>query len=435
MSKRASLSLVVTNNKSPISSVITSSSDSGSRSPSPADLRRAQPQSETRVQMDDSANRGMSNNLQKSGPISTPVSLAEPRSPTFTSLPQIPTSPKNGPKHAREQSRSFFANLKASKSTNRVHQVEPTIRQVSEDTSGSKAPTKENTFYSIRRSPGSTPDLSLSAFNHSSSEISDGGLLSLDGGDLEHTDAACLEAQSEGHTTSRPPVGTSVLSDSVVNTTSSEAYSGRRNKPRFAQLLTRTRSMRMDDTGGRRPKPTTPSRITVPVHLSELDAEIDLGGMRTAPLQRDRDQSFPDVGPSIIRNRSTDRQTPSKNQATVPLGTLNNHPAEAPLAEAPLVSVPGSTREGNGSHILTHLKNSSSKAAGGLGKASKGIFNKMTRSGSSTGKDGVEDRYVFKVISLPLVEQTRKTRIAKRLEDSKDKTEFWMPALPWRCIE
>ncbi len=430
MSKRASLSLVVTNNKSPISSVITSPSNSGSRSPSPADLRRAQPQSETRVQMDDSANRGMSNNSQKSGPISSPVSLAEPRSPTFTSLPQIPTSPKNGSKHAREQSRSFFANLKASKSTNRVHQVEPTIRQVSEDTSRSKAFTKENTIYSIRRSPGSTPDLSLSAFNHSSSEISDGELLFLDGGDLEHTDAACLEARSEGHTTSRPPIGISVLSDSVVNTTSSEAYSGRRNKPRFAQLLTRTRSMKMDDTGGRRPKPTTPSRITVPVHLSELDAGMDPGGMRTAPLQRDRDQSFPDVGPSTIRNRSADRQTPSKDQATVPVGTLNNLPAQAPL-----VSVPGTTREGNGSHILTHLKNSSSKAAGGLGKASKGIFNKMTRSGSSSGKDGVEEYSVFKVIRLPLVEQTRKTRIAKRLEDSKDKTEFWMPALPWRCIE
>ncbi len=430
MSKRASLSLVVTNNKSPISSVITSPSNSGSRSPSPADIRRAQPQSETRVQMDDSANRGMSNNSQKSGPISSPVSLAEPRSPTFTSLPQIPTSPKNGSKHAREQSRSFFANLKASKSTNRVHQVEPTIRQVSEDTSRSKAFTKENTIYSIRRSPGSTPDLSLSAFNHSSSEISDGELLFLDGGDLEHTDAACLEARSEGHTTSRPPVGISVLSDSVVNTTSSEAYSGRRNKPRFAQLLTRTRSMKMDDTGGRRPKPTTPSRITVPVHLSELDAGMDPGGMRTAPLQRDRDQSFPDVGPSTIRNRSADRQTPSKDQATVPVGTLNNLPAQAPL-----ISVPGTTREGNGSHILTHLKNSSSKAAGGLGKASKGIFNKMTRSGSSSGKDGVEEYSVFKVIRLPLVEQTRKTRIAKRLEDSKDKTEFWMPALPWRCIE
>jgi hypothetical protein len=27
------------------------------------------------------------------------------------------------------------------------------------------------------------------------------------------------------------------------------------------------------------------------------------------------------------------------------------------------------------------------------------------------------------------------TRISTRLEQSRDKTEFWMPALPWRCIE
>lgn len=178
MSKRVSLSLVMPNNKSPISSTITSPSDPGSRSPSPAGQRRAQPQSKTRVQKDDSANdsanRGTSYNSQKSGPGSTPVSSAEPRSPTLTSLPQIPPSPKNGSKHAREQSRSFFANLKASKSTNRVHQVEPTIRQVSEDSPRSKAIIKENTVYSIRKSPGSTPDLSLSAFNHSSTELSDG---------------------------------------------------------------------------------------------------------------------------------------------------------------------------------------------------------------------------------------------------------------------
>lgn len=43
--------------------------------------------------------------------------------------------------------------------------------------------------------------------------------------------------------------------------------------------------------------------------------------------------------------------------------------------------------------------------------------------------------YVCKVINLPLAEQTRLTRISKRLADSKDKTEFWMPALPWRCID
>jgi hypothetical protein len=39
------------------------------------------------------------------------------------------------------------------------------------------------------------------------------------------------------------------------------------------------------------------------------------------------------------------------------------------------------------------------------------------------------------VINLPLVEQTRITRISKKIEASKDKTEFWMPSLPWRCIE
>ena len=47
----------------------------------------------------------------------------------------------------------------------------------------------------------------------------------------------------------------------------------------------------------------------------------------------------------------------------------------------------------------------------------------------------VDRMHNFKVISLPLPEQARISRISKRLEDSKDKTEFWMPALPWRCIE
>ncbi len=177
MSKRASLSLVMPSNKSPISSTITSPSDPGSRSSSPDGQRNAQPQSETRLQRDDLANQGASHSSQKSGRKFAPVSSAEPRSPTLTSLPQIPSSPKNGSTHAREQSRSFFANLKASKSTNRVHQVEPTIRKVSEDMPRSKAPTKENTIYSIRKSPGSTPDLSLSAFSHSSLEVSDGRLL------------------------------------------------------------------------------------------------------------------------------------------------------------------------------------------------------------------------------------------------------------------
>ncbi len=87
--------------------------------------------------------------------------------------------------------------------------------------------------------------------------------------------------------------------------------------------------------------------------------------------------------------------------------------------------------------MFSSLKNSSSKAADGLGKAGKGFFGKLGRSGSSGEKEQptYDGNYVCSVITLPLVEQTRLTRISKRLEDSRDKTEFWMPALPWRCIE
>lgn len=63
------------------------------------------------------------------------------------------------------------------------------------------------------------------------------------------------------------------------------------------------------------------------------------------------------------------------------------------------------------------------------------FFNKSGRSGRED-KDALDDEhYQLKVINLPLVEQTRLTRISKRLEDSRDKTEFWMPAFPWRAID
>lgn len=89
---------------------------------------------------------------------------------------------------------------------------------------------------------------------------------------------------------------------------------------------------------------------------------------------------------------------------------------------------------GSGSGFFSGLKSSGSKAAGMIGK---GLFGKTGRSGSTTEREPTVDdeHYVLKVINLPLVEQTRRTRICKRLEDSRDKTEFWMPAFPWRAID
>jgi len=160
--------------------------------------------------------------------------------------------------------------------------------------------------------------------------------------------------------------------------------------------------------------------------------------LKSAPLPQDNDRSIRDTTGSVMRNRSADRQPPPIRQ---PVQRHNrggstswrNH-NEPGLDVAPSQSV--SSREGAGAHLLTNIKNTSSRATDGLGKAGKGLLNKITRSGSTNSRDTADDEpYVCTTINLPLVEQTRRTRIAKRLEDSKDKTEFWMPALPWRCIE
>jgi len=75
----------------------------------------------------------------------------------------------------------------------------------------------------------------------------------------------------------------------------------------------------------------------------------------------------------------------------------------------------------------------------GKAKTGGGMFlsrlGKIGRSSSNSEKEVSDSDYKLKVIILPLIEQTRITRISKRIEASKDKTEYWMPSLPWRCIE
>jgi hypothetical protein len=84
-------------------------------------------------------------------------------------------------------------------------------------------------------------------------------------------------------------------------------------------------------------------------------------------------------------------------------------------------------------------KNALSKAKAGGGSFLSRL-GKIGRSGSSTvsgekEKEVPDNEYVFKVINLPLVEQTRITRISKHINACRDKTEYWMPSLPWRCID
>ncbi|KAF1823990.1 Rho GTPase activation protein, partial [Dissoconium aciculare CBS 342.82] len=84
-------------------------------------------------------------------------------------------------------------------------------------------------------------------------------------------------------------------------------------------------------------------------------------------------------------------------------------------------------------------KNALSKAKAGGGSLLSRL-GKIGRSGSSNPssereREVPDNEYVFKVINLPLVEQTRITRISKQINACRDKTEYWMPSLPWRCID
>ena len=165
MARPHTLSVATPNTASPVSSAITSPTDPRSRSPSPSSSARSQ----------------MSGYPLSAGPgeghegIAEPDSSTDPVSPNLTSLPPFPSSPKTASKHIRDQSKSLFSNFKASKSSSKIHAIEPTIRQVSQDTTRSLTEPKENTLYSLRKSPGSTPDLSKSTFNNGSADASDGG--------------------------------------------------------------------------------------------------------------------------------------------------------------------------------------------------------------------------------------------------------------------
>ena len=190
----------------------------------------------------------------------------------------------------------------------------------------------------------------------------------------------------------------------------------KKNKPKpFAHLLSRTRSVRAESSL-QAPKPWTPTR------LPELECtdEESMEGALTAPLQHDKDRTFRDMmNTSIPRKPSGDSDNGSFGGSSRENGKNS------------------SFRDGSGAAFLSNLKSSSSKAADGIGKAGKGFLGKFTwgAGGGESDKPSEEENYVCSVINLPLVEQTRLTRISKRLEFSRDKTEFWMPSLPWRCIE
>lgn len=148
--------------------------------------------------------------------------------------------------------------------------------------------------------------------------------------------------------------------------------------------------------------------------------------MRTAPIQNEGE--FKKAMDASIRNRSADRVSAEEENAPQPATKKERGYGSSRLNNSSQVAAASS--------LFNNLKQSSTGAADRLGKAGNKFLGKVAGSGISGEREMVtDDNYVCSVINLPLVDQAQRTRISKRLEDSKDKTEFWMPALPWRCIE
>ncbi|KAI0430217.1 hypothetical protein F5Y09DRAFT_237103 [Xylaria sp. FL1042] len=207
-------------------------------------------------------------------------------------------------------------------------------------------------------------------------------------------------------------------SDATTSTTEHEPATLKKNKPKPFTLLGRNRSLKEQDGQN--------SQQNVTIHMTEPEKSATFNEqqpLKTAPINPEaHDRSFRHMMNSTTRNHSADRAIRDTTSHKEYRNDKENR------------SQPPSIRDNGGSTFFGGLRSSGSRAADMI---SKGLFGKSSRSASTSEREPVVDdeHYVLKVINLPLVEQTRKTRISKRLEESRDKTEFWMPAFPWRAID
>ncbi|MCJ1474703.1 hypothetical protein MMC13_003363 [Lambiella insularis] len=335
-------------------------------------------------------------------PSGTPTSPAvplSPKSPTFTSLPPYPTSPQHTPRHAHNSSKSFFANMKASKSSVKIQSPESTIRKVSNDSEDDEMVRKLKSTSSLGRKPAvdlDVPALPLSGANgqpsSSITQISQPSLVAID----DHAVPYNSDASSP-----RPPVAGPAVSSKTPIFNGADVQDGKKkDSSMLSNLMKRNHSNRNEEVGhaSRPPTSTTPSGT-------------ELNDLTPVPRNRPTHRNpSPHSDPGV-----SDGFGNTESRALGP--QLNNQRSQ-------------NFREG-GSNLFNRAK----KAAGGIGKAGNRLFKNKEPDPEPERPAEPPVNYHCTVITQDLVRQTRITRIARRLEDSKDKTEFWMPALPWRCID
>ncbi|KAF2166655.1 hypothetical protein M409DRAFT_23286 [Zasmidium cellare ATCC 36951] len=302
----------------------------------------------------------------------------------LTPLPAQPQSSPGSPRsaaHNRDPSKNFLSNFKSRISPEQEQKQKKDSRQGShEDDECRPGTSSMSKIYHLRKNPGSTPELSLVG--------------SQDNVHKDTTDA-----------NEKPPLP-GPRPQPTPHHSEDSTTSGKRkdNSKPFRIGITRSKSIRRDSDSKTRPK------------TNGKDSFEQQAPPNTAPLQSD----WPGSESRMLgKNQEKDKRGKSAERAPASDSQEN-------LARPGRDHKPNAFKAGG--------KNALSKARTGGGNLLNRL-GKIGRSTSSNEKEIPDHEYQFKVINQPLVEQTRMTRISKELSGCRDKTEYWMPALPWRCID
>ncbi|KAK0282932.1 hypothetical protein LTR91_023390 [Friedmanniomyces endolithicus] len=325
-----------------------------------------------------------------SGPASSPMHLegvdlssfgGEFGGNTLTSTPPMPSSPPTSPGHRRGQSKTILGTFK-SRSQEHAQQKTQQLRHVKDENDAHRPGSSMAKIYQLKKNPGSTPELSLV-------------------GSAENVGKMSVDANNTATPDPRPQASPHHSDTSVT--------SRRTAKPAgpFRNPLARTKSLRRDSHSKTKPDPKP--LLEQPPNTAPLASDW--------PKQQDM---------RLLGMKGKEKRGKSAERAPVIEGDDQATDAKAQAKEKDK----GKEKSG----FMSGSKNAVTKTT----KASGNFLTrlgKIGRSSSNNEKEVPDSEYVLKFINLPLVEQTRITRISKDLSNCRDKTEYWMPSLPWRCID
>ncbi|KAK5107461.1 hypothetical protein LTR62_001259 [Meristemomyces frigidus] len=304
------------------------------------------------------------------------------------SLPPLPHSPSSSPRHNREISKNILRQLGHKSSKAEQGRAGGQVRQV-KDEQDAYRPTNSSSMaavYQLKKNVGSSPELSLVGSTEN---------IVRDSEDVNGVNDSAEVGQ-------RPQAAPHHSEDSAKRT----------GNP-FRKQLGRSKSTRSNSNDSRsRPERAEPrTNVEPPLRTAPLPTEqaMKLLGRK----DKDKDKK---------RGKSVERPGHSESDENI------TQPAR------PVIREKEKDREKDKGGFMSSSKNAVSKTT----KASGNFLTrlgKIGRSSSHNDKEVPDSEYVLKVINLPLVEQTRITRISKDLNGCRDKTEYWMPSLPWRCID